>query len=79
MEDAEPESRIAIKSGEEVRIGIVKYGSVNKTKLGGGDMSLHHKKACTKFLQLNQSEGKKNDASFMKSVEEFITRCGGPS
>ena len=42
-------------------------------------MYSHHKKACTKFLRLTRSEGKKNDASLMNSVDEFITGCGGTS
>ena len=33
-----PESRTAMKSGEELNIGLVKNGSVKETKRGGGNM-----------------------------------------
>ena len=48
-------------------------------KHGRGDMSQQHKKARAKFLRLTQADGKKNDASYMKSVEYLITKYGGPS
>ena len=66
-----PETKIAMRSGEEVKIGLVKDSGANEVKHGD-------KKSCCKFLRLNQSKGKKNEASLMKSVDEFITRCGGP-
>ena len=74
-----PEARIAVRSGEEVNIGLINDSSAKEFKRGGGEMYSHHKKACTKFLRLTQSEGKKNDASLMNSVDEFITGCGGTS
>ena len=74
-----PEARIAMESGEEVKIGLVKYGSTKETKRGGGKMSSYNKKARTKFIRLAQPKGKNSDASFMKSVDEFITGCSGPS
>ena len=45
-----PESKIAMKSGEEVNIGIAKDGSTKETKHGGGTISSHQKKDSTKFL-----------------------------
>ena len=42
-------------------------------------MSSKYKKDPGRFLRLTQSKGKKNDASYMKIVDEFITGCGGPS
>ena len=74
-----PEARIAIRSGEEVNIGLVKDSATKTGKPGGGKMSQHHKNSRVKFLRLSQSEGKKNEAAFMKSVDEFINNCGGPS
>ena len=74
-----PEARIAMRSGEEFKIGLVKDSGAKKVKCGGGEMSSHHKKACGKFLRLTQWEGNKNDASFMKRVDEFITGYGGSS
>ena len=68
-----------MRSGEEVNIGLVKYGGAKEIKHGGGKISSHHKKSRTKFLRLTQYKGKKNDASFMKIFDEFITGCGGPS
>ena len=55
-----PEARIAMRYGEEVKIGIVKDGGTKEIKSGGGKMSPHHKNDRTKFLRLNQSERKKN-------------------
>ena len=74
-----PESSIDMWSGEEVNIGLVKDGGAKEIKCGGGKMSSHHKKDRTKFLRLNQSKGRKNDASYMKSLYDFITGCCGPS
>ena len=68
-----------MRSGAEVNIGLVKGSGVKEIKHGGGKMSSHHKKAHTTFLQLTQSEGKKIDASFMKSVDGFFIGCGGSS
>ena len=68
-----------MRSGEEVNIGFVKGSGKKQVKCGGGKMSQQHKKARGKFLQLTQSEGKKNYALYMKSVDKFITECGGPS
>ena len=73
------ESRIAMRSGEEVEIGLVKDSAAKTGKRVGGKMSQQHKNNCSKFLQLTQSEGKKNDAAYLKSVEEFINGCGGTS
>ena len=73
------EARIAMRSGEEVKIGIVKDSAAKTGKPVGGKMSQDHKKSRAKFLRLSQSEGKKNEAAFMKSVDEFINNCGGPS
>ena len=68
-----------MKSGKEVNIGLVKDVNTKDTKRGGGDISLHHKNSCAKFLRLTQSKGEKNDSSFMKNVDKFITGCGVPS
>ena len=67
-----------MRSGEEVKIGIFKDSDTKMVKHGGGKMSQQHKKARAKFLRLTQADGKKNDASYMKSVDKFITKCGGP-
>ena len=74
-----PEASITMRSSEEVNIGVVKDGGAKQIKRGGGKMYSHHKKVRTNFLQLTQSEGEKNYASFMNSVDECITRCGSPS
>ena len=74
-----PEARIAMRYGEEVKIGILKDGGTKEIKHGGWKMYPHQKKDRTKFLRLNQSKGRKNDASYMKSLYDFITGCGGPS
>ena len=68
-----------MRSGEEVNIGHVKDSGAKLVKHGGGKMYQQHKKARGKLLRLNQSWGEKNDASYMKSVDKFITKCGGPS
>ena len=54
-----PEARIAMRSGEEVSIGLVKDSGANEVKREGGKMSQQHKKSCGKFLRLTQSEGEK--------------------
>ena len=54
-----PESRIAVRSGEEVNVGLVKDISAKMGKYGGGKMSQHHKNNPAKFLQLSQAEGRK--------------------
>ena len=74
-----PEVRIYMRSGEEVNIGLVKDSGAKVVKYGGGEMSQQHNKASGKFLWLTQSEVNKNYASYMKSVDGFITECGGPS
>ena len=74
-----PKARTAMYSGEEVNIGVVKDSGAKVVKHGGGRISQKHKKARGKFLRLAQLEGNKNDASYMKSVDKFITECGGPS
>ena len=68
-----------MRSGEEVKIVLVNNSAAKTVKHGGGQMSQQHKNNCAKFLRLTQAEGKKNDASYMKSVDKFITDCGGPS
>ena len=55
-----PEARIAMRYGEEVKIGIVKDGGTKEIKHRGGKMYPHQKKDRTKFLRLTQSERKKN-------------------
>ena len=74
-----PEASIAMHFGEEVKIGIVKDSAANMGKHGGEKMSHHHKKNRAKFLRLTQSEEKKNDAAYMKSVDKFINDYDGPS
>ena len=73
-----PEARTAMRSDEEVKIGLAKNSGEKDVKYRGGKMYQHNKKACGKLPRLNHSEKKKNDASYMKSLEEFITKCGGP-
>ena len=74
-----PEANIAMRSGEEVKVGIVKDSTANMVKHEGGKMSQQQKKASSKFLRLTEAEENKNDASYIKSVDEFITECSGPS
>ena len=74
-----PEARIDMCSGEEVNIGLVKDSTAKTVKHGRGKIYQHHKKNCAKFIQLPQAEVKKNDALYMKSVDEFITNYGSPS
>ena len=74
-----PGARISKRSSEEVNIGLVKDSSTNMDKPGGGKMSQQNKKSRAKFLQPTQAEGKKNDATYMKSVDGFIKDCSGPS
>ena len=45
-----PESRIAMRSGEEVNIGLVKDSAAKTGKHGGGKMYQQHKKNHDKFL-----------------------------
>ena len=73
-----PEVRTAMHFDEEVKIGPVKNSGAKDIKCRGGKMYQHNKKACGKLLRLNHSEKKKNDASYMKSVDKFITKCGSP-
>ena len=74
-----PEARIAMRSGEEVKIRLVKNSAAKTVKHGRGKIYQHQKKNRAKFLQLTQAEGKKNDALYMKSVDKFITNQGSPS
>ena len=74
-----PEANIAMRSGEEVNIGLVKDSGTKVVKHGGGNIPQQHKKARGKFLRITQAEGKKNDASYIKSVDGFIIKCGGLS
>ena len=50
-----------MRSVEEVRIGLVKDNTANTGKLRGGKMSQQNNKIHSKFLRLNQPEGRKND------------------
>ena len=74
-----PEARISMRSGEEVKIGLMKGSSAKTGKPGGGKMYQQHKKSRAKFLRLIQAEVKKNEAAYMKSVDKFINNCGCPS
>ena len=74
-----PEASTAMRSGEEVNIVLVKYNAVNTGRPGWRKMYQYHNKSRAKFPRLSQSEGKKNDAVYMKSVDKFINDCGGPS
>ena len=74
-----PDSRIAMRSGKEVKIGLVKNSATKTVKYGGGNMYQQNKKARAKLIQLTQVEGYKNGASYMKAVDKFITECGGTS
>ena len=74
-----PEARIAMRSGEEVKIVLAEDSSSKTGRIVGGKMYQQHKNIRAKFLRLIQSEGKKNDAMYMKSVNEFINNCGCPS
>ena len=68
-----------MRSSEEVNIGLVMDSAAKTGKHVGGKMYQQHKNNCAKFLRLSQAEGKKNDASYMKSMDEFINNCDGPS
>ena len=74
-----PEAKIAMHSGEEVEIWIVKDSAANTGKPGGMNIYQQHMNNCDKFLQLTQSEGEKNEAAYMKIVDKFINDWGGPS
>ena len=74
-----PDARIAMRSGEEVMIVIVKDSTAKTGKPGSSKMSQHHKKDRAKFLVLSQAEGNKKDNVYMKSVDGFINECGGLS
>ena len=74
-----PEASIVVHFGEEVKIVLVKDSTAKMGKHGGEKMSHHHKKNRAKFLRLTQSEEKKNDAAYMKSVDKFINDYDGPS
>ena len=54
-----PEARISIRSGEEVKIILVKDICEKEVKYGGVKMSQQHKRACGKLLLLTHSEEKK--------------------
>ena len=61
-----PKDRLAMKSGEEMKISLVRDGGAKENKSGGGKFSSQHKKTYNKFQRFNQTEGKKNDPYFMK-------------
>ena len=71
-----PKYRTAMRSVEEVKIGIVKDNTVNMGRPAGWKISQQHKKIRAKFLQITQTEVNKNYTSFMKNVDEFILDCG---
>ena len=71
-----PKARLAMKSGEEIEIGLVRDGSAKENKREGGKLSSQHKNTRNKFLRFTQTEGKKNDPYFMKGLDEFIMGCG---
>ena len=60
------------------KIGLVKYRAVKTAKHAEGKISQQPKNNRAKFPQLHQAEGKKNEVSYTKSVETFITNCVGP-
>ena len=49
-----PEARIGMRSGEEVKIILVKDSGAKEVKRGGGKMSQQHKNSRGKVLQLTQ-------------------------
>ena len=67
-----PKANTALCSGEEVKIGLVKYNAVNTGKYGWGEMSQQHNKSRSNFLQLNQLEDRNSDAAYMKDVETLF-------
>ena len=67
-----PEVRLAMKSGEEVKLGIVRDGGAKENKRVGGELSLQHKKIRNKFLRFTQTDGRKTDPVFMKGLDEII-------
>ena len=67
-----------MRYGEEVKIGLVKDNSAKTGKPGGVNMYQQHKKSRSRFIRLTQLEGRKNGASYMKDIDEFILDCGGP-
>ena len=74
-----PEARIAMRSSEEVIIGLVNYSVTKAGKPGGGEMSQQHKNIRAKLLRLSQAKGKKSEPAYMKSAGGFINSCSGPS
>ena len=67
-----PETNIAMHSGREVNIGLVKYSAVKTGKPGWRKMYQQRNNNHAKFPQLSQEEEKKNYAAYMKSVDKFI-------
>ena len=74
-----PTARLAMKLGEELKIGLVRDGSAKYNKHGGGKLSLQHKNIRNKFLLLNQTDGNKNNPDFMKGIDELIMGLGDTS
>ena len=65
-----------MRSGEEVDILLVKDSSSKTGSTGGEKIPQQHNNSRYKFPVLSPSERNKNDAMFMKSVDEFINCCG---
>ena len=74
-----PKDRLAMKSGEEVKIGIVRDGGAKENKRGGGKLSLKHKNIRNTFLCFNQTDGRKTEPAFIKSLDELIIGCSETS
>ena len=74
-----PDARIDMRFGKEVKIVLVKDRAAKTIKHGGGKIPQQQNMDRDKFLRINQSEGKKNDALYLKIVDKFITECGGTS
>ena len=73
-----PEAKTTLCSGEDVKIWLVKDNAMKTGGPGGGKMYQQHKKSLSKFLRLTQSEGRKNDAVYMRDVNNFIFCWDGP-
>ena len=74
-----PKARLDNKSGEEVKIGLVRDGFAKENKCRGGKLSSQHKKIRNKFLCFTQTDGRETDPDFMKYLDELIQGCSETS
>ena len=71
------DAHVALFRGDRVNIGFVKDDTVNTGKPGrGGNMYSQFKNSQDNLLRLTKTEGYKNDAAYMKQVDNFISVNG---